>query len=70
VHSAVLNLMTDSKQLTMDVSGAWLREVSPMLATSRLFSPEHLGSLSCEHNANATGDSDKKPKSEPLKSSG
>jgi len=67
VNSAVLNLMTDSNGLTMDVSGAWVREVSPMLATSRLFSPEHLGSLSYEHNANATGDSDKQQKSEPLR---
>ncbi len=59
--------MKDRNELTIDVSGAWVREVSPMLATSRLFSPEHLGSLSCEHNANATGESDKKQKSEPLK---
>ena len=67
MNSAVVILMTDSNELTMDVSGAWVREVSPMLATSRLFSPEHLGSLSCEHNASATGESDKKQKSEPLK---
>jgi hypothetical protein len=67
VHSAVLNLMTDRNELTMDVSGAWVREVSPMLATSRLFSPEHLGSLSYDHNANATGESYKKQRSEPLK---
>ena len=67
MNSAVLNLMTDSNELTMDVSGAWVREVSPVLATSCLFSPEHLGSLSCEHNANATGESDKEQKSEPLK---
>ena len=66
MNSAVVKLMTDSNELTMDVSGAWVREVSPMLATSRLFSPEHLGRLSCEHDANATGDSDKKQKSEPL----
>jgi len=70
VNSAVLNLMTDRNELTMDVSGAWVREVSPMLATSRLFSPEHLGSLSYDHNANATGESDKKQRSEPVKSSG
>jgi hypothetical protein len=67
VNSAVLNLMTDRNELTMDVSGAWVREVSPMLATSRLFSPEHLGSLSYDHNADATGESDKKQRSEPLK---
>ena len=67
MNSAVLNLMTDRNELTMDVSGAWVRKVSPMLATSRLFSPEHLGSLSCENNANATGESDKNQKSEPLK---
>ena len=58
--SAVLSPMTDRNELTMDVSGAWMREVSPMLATSRLFSPEHLGSLSYEHDAEATRDSDKK----------
>ena len=68
--SAVLELMMNSNELKMDVSGAWVREVSPMLATSRLFSPEHLGSLSFDHNANATEDSDKQQKSEPLKSSG
>ena len=67
MNSAVLNLMTDRNELTMDVSGAWVREVSPMLATSRLFSPEHLGSLAYDHNANATGESDKKQRSEPLK---
>ena len=67
MNSAVLNLMTDRNELTMDVSGAWVREVSPMLATSRLFSPEHLGSLSYDHNANGTGESDKKQRSEPLK---
>ena len=67
MNSAVVKLMMDSNELTMDVSGAWVREVSPMLATSRLFSPEHLGNLSCEHDANATGESDKKQKSELLK---
>ena len=67
MNSAVLNLMTDRNELTMDVSGAWVREVSPMLATSRVFSPEHLGSLSYDHNANATVESDKKQKSEPQK---
>ena len=64
--SAVLKLMMNSNELKMDVSGAWVREVSPMLATSRLFSPEHLGSLSYENNANAAEDGDKKQKSEPL----
>ena len=67
MNSVVLNLMTDRNELTMDVSGAWVREVSPMLATSRLFSPEHFGSLSYEHDANATRDTDKKQKSEPLR---
>ena len=67
MNSAVVKLMTDSNELTMDAGGAWVREVSPMLATSRLFSPEHLGSLSYDHNANATGESDKKQRSEPLK---
>jgi hypothetical protein len=38
-----------------------------MLATSRLFSPEHLGSLSYENDANATKDSDKKQIGEPLR---
>ena len=67
MNSAVVQLMTDRNELTMDVSGAWVREASPMLATSRLFSPEHLGSLSYDHNANATGESDKKQRSEPVK---
>ena len=67
MKSAVLNLMTDRNELTMNVSGAWVREVSPMLATSRLFSPEHLGSLSYEHNANDTEDRDQQPQSAPLK---
>ena len=67
MNFAVIKLMTDINELTMDVSGAWVREVSPMLATSRLFSPEHLGILSYDHNANATGESDKKQRSEPLK---
>ena len=51
--------MTERNELTIDVSGAWLREVLPMLATSRLFSPAHLGSLSYEHDAEAIRDSDK-----------
>ena len=61
---AVVIIMTDKDKLIMDVSGAWVREVSPMLATSRLFSPEHLGSLSYDHNSTATGDSEKKQISE------
>jgi len=65
--SAVLKLMMNSNELKMDVSGAWVREVSPMLATSRLFSPEHLGNLSCEHDANANKDSDKKQIGETLR---
>ena len=56
---AVLLTMMDRNELTIDVSGAWVREVSPMLATSRLFSPKHLGSLSYENDVEATGDSDK-----------
>ena len=52
--------MTNRNELTIDVSGAWLREVLPMLATSRLFSPEHLGRLSYEHDAEAIRDSGKK----------
>ena len=66
MNSVVLNLMTDRNDLTIDVSGAWVREVSPTLATSSLFSPEHLGSLSYEFDADATRDSDKKQKSEPF----
>ena len=58
--SAILILMTDRNDPTMDVSGAWVREISPILATSRLFSPEHVGNLSYEHDANANGDRDKK----------
>ena len=58
MNSAVLNLMMDRNELILNVSGAWVREVSPMLATSRLFSPEHLGSLSYEHESEATGNSD------------
>ena len=65
--SAVVNLMTDRNELTMDVSGAWVREVSPMLATSRLFSPEHLGSLSYEHESEATGNGDDPQIVEPLR---
>ena len=56
--SAVLVLMTDRNELIMDVSGAWVRTVSPMLATSRLFSPEHLGSLSYKIDAEASRYSD------------
>ena len=63
-------VMADRTEPTMDVSGAWVRKVSPMLATSRLFSSEHLGGLSCEHNAIATGEREKKQKSKPLKKSG
>ena len=64
---AVVILKMDRNELKMDVSGAWVREVSPMLATSRLFSPEHLGSMSYEHDANANKDSDKKQIGEPLR---
>ena len=59
--------MTDRNELTIDVSGAWVREVSPMLATTRLFSPEHLGSLSHKHEAYATENSDKKQIGKPLR---
>ena len=65
--SVVLIVMMDRNKITMDVSGAWVREVSPMLATSRLFSPEHLGSLSYEHDANTTDDSDEKQIGVPLR---
>ena len=49
--------MVDRNEPTMDVSGAWVREVSPMLATSRFFSPKHFGGLFYVHDANATEDS-------------
>ena len=65
--SVVLIVMMDRNKITMDVSGAWVREVSPMLATSRLFSPEHLGSLSYEHDAKATEDSDERQIVVPLR---
>ena len=61
--------MVDRNELTMDVSGAWVREVSPMLATSRLFSPKHLGGLFYEHDVNATEDSNEKQISVPLRQS-
>ena len=70
MNSAVVKLMTDSNELTMDVSGAWVREVSPMLATSRLFSPEHLGSLTYELDTEATRDNSKKQTGKPLRYSG
>ena len=57
---AVVIIMTDKDKLIMDVSGAWVREVSPMLATSRVFLPEHLGTLSYKHDVKALGDSQKK----------
>ena len=57
--SAVLILMDRTEQ-TMDVSGAWVREVTPMLATTRFYSPNDLGSLSYTFDAEATGDTDKK----------
>ena len=60
-------LMTDRNELIMDVSGAWVRKVSPMLATSRLFSPEHLGSLSYEIDVEASRDSDKEQIGLPLR---
>ena len=64
--SAVLILMTDRNELIMDVSGAWVRTVSPMLATSRLFSPEHPGNLSHKIDAEASRDSDKDQIGVPL----
>ena len=57
---AVLILMMERNKLKMDVSGAWVREVSPMLATSRLFSPQHLGKLSYELDADSAEDSAKR----------
>ena len=60
----------DRTEQTMDVSGAWVREVTPMLATTRLFSPKHLGSLPYTFDAKATGDRDKKQIGVPLWQSG
>ena len=65
--SAVVILMLDRHELKMDVSGAWVREVSPMLTTSRLFSPEHLGGLSYEHDTEGTGDSEREQIGVPLR---
>tara|TARA_B100001564_G_C20213330_1_gene478302 strand:- start:215 stop:424 length:210 start_codon:yes stop_codon:yes gene_type:complete len=62
--------MVDRNELTMDVSGAWVREVSPMLATSRLFSPKHLGGLSYEHDAYASENSNEKQIRLPPRQSG
>ena len=59
--------MMDRNELRLDVSGAWVREVTPMLATSRVFSPEYLGNLSYEHDADATGDNDKRQLGVPLR---
>ena len=70
VMFVVIVLMLDRNELTMDVSGAWVREVSPMLATSRLFSPKHLGGLFYEHDASATEDSNEKQIGVPLRQSG
>ena len=41
------------------LSGARVREVSLLLATSRLFSPKHLGGLSYENDPEATGNINK-----------
>ena len=54
----------------MDVSVAWMREVTPMLATTRLFSPEQLGSPPYTFDAEAIGDGDKKQIGVPLRQSG
>ena len=67
---AVTIFMAERTEPTMDVSGAWVREVSPMLATSRLFSPEHLGSLSYKIDAEASRDSDKEQIGVPLRQNG
>ena len=63
-------VMADRTEPTMDVSGAWVRKVSPMLATSRLFSPKHLGDLFYVHDANATENSNEKQIGVPLRQSG
>ena len=65
--SVVPILMTDKNELIMDVSGAWVRQVSPMLTTSRVFSPEHLGNLIYKHHAEASEDSDKEQIVVPLR---
>ena len=65
MNSAVLILMMDRNELIIDVSGAWVRQVSPMLTTSHLFSPEHRGSLTYKHDSDATGNSDNSQIVEP-----
>ena len=65
--SAVLNLMKDRNELRIDVSGAWVREVSLMLATSRLFSSEHLDSLPYKHESEISGNRNKMQLGEPLR---
>ena len=63
-------VMADRTEPTMDVSGAWVRKVSPMLATSRLFSPKHLSGLFYVHDANATENRSEKQIGVPLRQSG
>lgn len=65
--SAVLILVMVRNELTMDVSGAWVSKVSPMLSTSSLFSPEHIGSLFYEHDSETTGDNDTTQTDKPLR---
>ena len=67
---AVTVFMVDRNKLTIDVSGAWVRKVSPMLGTSRVFSPKHLGGLSYKHDANASEDSNEKRIGVPVRQSG
>ena len=59
--------MTNRDKLIIDVSGAWVREVSPVPVKSHLFSPEHLGNLSYEHDSKAITDRDKKQMAVPLR---
>ncbi len=62
--------MKDRDDLKIDVSGAWVREVSPMLATSRVFSQEHLGSLFYPIDSKASGDSGEKQITTSLRQGG
>ena len=67
---AVTIFMAERTEPTMDVSGAWVRKVSPILATSRLFSPKHLGGLFYVHDANAAENSNENQIGVPLRQNG
>ena len=62
--------MKDRDDLKIDVSGAWVREVSPMLATTRVFSQEHMGSLFYPTDSKAYADSGEKHVTTALRQGG